>query len=121
MRLKRHLGNLSLIAVAGLFAGLEAAMRTGALTAPWVRVAAARVALRRRDVGDHVEVTRGPSGYPGLALSLQPDARAVLHARRNLHGELPLARDRARTATRRARLCDDAAGASALRTRPGDG
>lgn len=40
MRFKRHLGNLSLLAVAGLFAGLEAAMRTGTLSAPWVRVAA---------------------------------------------------------------------------------
>lgn len=40
MRIKRHLGNLSLLLVAGLFAGLETAMRTGALTGPWVRVAA---------------------------------------------------------------------------------
>ncbi len=40
MRIKRHLGNLSLLLVAGLFVGLEAAMRTGTWTAPWVRVAA---------------------------------------------------------------------------------
>ena len=40
MRVKRHLGTLSLVAVAGLFAGLEAALRGGLLSGAGVRILA---------------------------------------------------------------------------------
>jgi uncharacterized membrane-anchored protein YjiN (DUF445 family) len=40
MDFKRHLGNLSLLTVAGLFVGLEAVLRTGVVTAPWIRLLA---------------------------------------------------------------------------------
>ncbi|HVE39285.1 MAG TPA: DUF445 domain-containing protein [Planctomycetota bacterium] len=40
MRIKRHLGTLSLVAVTGLFAGLEAALRGGLAGGPVVRILA---------------------------------------------------------------------------------
>lgn len=40
MQVKRHLGTLSLAAVVTLFIALEAALRTGLFTAPWVRILA---------------------------------------------------------------------------------
>ncbi len=38
--MKRHLGNLSLLAVVALFLGIEAAMRSGLIASPWARVLA---------------------------------------------------------------------------------
>src|SRR5581483_6224321 len=49
-------------------------------------VAAALVHLRRLHPRDDVEVARGRSAVARLALALQLDARAVLDARRDLHG-----------------------------------
>ncbi len=40
MPVKRHLGNISLLLVAGLFVGLEAALRTGLLAGPGLRILA---------------------------------------------------------------------------------
>ena len=72
-------------------------------------------------VDDDVQMTGGTAGDAALALILQPELLAGGDARRNLHRDLPLARDASRAAARRARLRDDAAGAAALRTGPGDG
>src|SRR5579862_1935761 len=80
-------------------------------------VPAPLVQLRRLDARDDVEVARGRAAVTRLALALQPDARSVLDARRDLDGKAlrpPLA---AGAVTRRARLLDDRAHAMAARTR----
>src|SRR5438094_1904579 len=72
-------------------------------------------------VDDDIEMARGSAGDAAFALVLEPELLAGGDARRNLHRDLPLARHASRTAARRARLRDDAAGAAALRAGARDG
>src|SRR5205085_1066947 len=69
------------------------------------------------DVDDDVEVARGASLRPRLALARETQARASLHARRYLHLHLLLAFDAARAAARLAGRADDLPRAAATAAR----
>src|SRR3954471_23366861 len=76
---------------------------------------------RLLDVRDDEEVARRAPAQPGVALAAQADARALLHAGRDVD---PVALDLpqpALAAAGRAGVLDDGAGAAAARAWPGDG
>ena len=70
---------------------------------------------------DDEKVAGRAAGRARFAFVLQPELLAVRDTRRNFYRDLPFACDRARAVTGCARLRDDAARATALRTRPRDG
>ena len=74
------------------------------------------VALEKRmllHVDDDVQISSRPAGRPGLALAGQTQTLTCGDSGRNFDGELPLLLHASGTAARRARLCDDRAGAAA--------
>ena len=80
-------------------------------------VAAALVRVRLRDARDDDQVAVRAAVLAGLALALEPDLRAVLDARLDLHGERAPPPFAARAVALRARLLDHGAVAAAARAR----
>ena len=69
----------------------------------------------RRERQKNIEVAGRPAPHPGLAFAGEPDAGAVLDARRDVDRERALARDAARARAGRARIVDHLAAALAGR------
>src|SRR5262245_15954713 len=71
--------------------------------------------LVRFDGQEDIEIARRPAAHTRFAFAGKPDARAILHARRNIDRERALPCHAARTGTVRARILDHLAAALAGR------
>src|SRR5262249_35276606 len=65
--------------------------------------------LVRLDRQEDVKIARRAAAHSGLAFAGEANARAILHAGRNVHGKRALLHDAPRAAARRARVIDDLA------------